>query len=57
MRLDPAQNIEVEMADLRKQIADLKRECESYFRLIEEVRSRRDGWKQHRTMSSYGDRF
>ncbi len=57
MRLDPAQSIEVEIADLKKQIADLKRECESYFRLTEEVRSRRDGWKRNRTMSRYGDRF
>jgi len=57
MRLDPAQNIEVEIADLRKQIADLKRECESYFKLIEEVRSRRDGWKQTSIKSRYGDRF
>jgi len=27
MRIDPAQSIEVEIADLRKHITDLKREC------------------------------
>ena len=57
MRLDPAQSIEVDLADLKKQMADLKKECENYFRLIKEVRSRRYGWKQNRTMSRYGDRF
>ena len=57
MRLDPAQSIEAEIADLKKQIADLKRECYKYFRLVEEVRSRREGWKQLRTGSRYGDRF
>lgn len=57
MRLDPAQSIEVEIADLKKQLADLKKECKNYFRLVEDIRSRRDGWKQNRTMSRYGDRF
>jgi len=47
----------VEIADLKKQIADLKKESEYYFMLIEEVRSRRNGWKQTRTMSRYGDKF
>ncbi len=57
MRIDPGQRIEVEVIDLRKQIDDLKSECKKYFKLVEEIRSRRDGWKQNRTMNRYGDRF
>ena len=57
MRIDPAQRIKVEIPDLHNHINGLKNECEKYFRLIEEVRSSRDGWKQGRPMSRYGNKF
>lgn len=34
MRIDPAQSIEMEIADLKKQIADLKMEYNNYVRII-----------------------
>jgi uncharacterized coiled-coil DUF342 family protein len=57
MRIDPAQGIEAEIANLKKQITDLKRTCDKYFRTIDEIRSRRSGWKQNRPTNKYGDRF
>lgn len=57
MRIDPARHMEAEIVDLRKQIADLKRQCEKYFMLIEEVRSGRSYWKQQRSGNRYGNRF
>jgi len=57
MRIDPANKIEVEIVDLQSQINDLKKECMKYFRLVEEIKSRRDGWKQNRMMNRYGSKF
>jgi hypothetical protein len=57
MRIDPAQGIEAEIANLKKQIAELKTTCDKYFRTIEEVSSRRSGWKQGGTWKRYGERF
>jgi hypothetical protein len=57
MRIDPAQKIEKEIADLKKQFTDLKQQCERYFNLVEEIRSQRYGWKQGKTGVRYGDRF
>ena len=57
MRIDPASRVETEIEDLRRQINELKNECKSYFKLIEEIGSRRDGWKQSRSTLKYGNRF
>jgi hypothetical protein len=57
MRIDPARNVEIELEDLQKQLNELRQQCRSYFRMVEEIRSRRDGWKQNRSMNQYGTRF
>ena len=57
MRLDPARKVELEIEDLRSEFNELKQEFRSYCRMVEEIRSRRDGWKQNRSMNRFGNRF
>lgn len=57
MRIDPAHKIEAEIADLQDQIIELRKKCKNYFKIIETLRSRRDGWKQNRMTERYGDKF
>lgn len=57
MRIDPASSLELEIVELQKQLDELRNECRSYFRLVEEIRVRRDGWKQNRNTIRYGNRF
>ncbi len=57
MRIDPESKVETEIADLKNQVAELRKECSEYFKIIEQVCSRRDGWKQSRTTGKYGCRF
>ena len=53
MRIDPASRVETEIEDLRNQVNELKNECRSYFKLIEEIRNRRDNWKQNTETGKY----
>ena len=48
---------EIEVEELRSQIEDLKKQCTMYFRVIEDMCVKRNGWKQTCTTRKYGERF